>query len=229
VIAMARAILLAATMAAVPTAAHASDRVGLSTDGVTWSATLSAPLFDPNFRWVPGDREESSFWVRNQSTDGATLDIAVLGSAVDALMETGDLDVQVRAGDGPWHSTNHVGRQSLVSSMAVAPGQEMKVTVAISLDPASLSESESKTVDLRFDVQLTQAVPGGNGQRDDHSDSDSDDHSDNDSDDGSDDRDASGLPGTGGPPWWPLVAGAAVVAGGAALSSVTRRRHRNGL
>jgi hypothetical protein len=223
VIAMARAILLAATMAAVPTAAQAGDRVGLSTDGVTWAATLSPPLFDPNFRWVPGDRQESSFWVRNQSTDDATLDIAVLGSAIDALMETGDLDVEVRAGNGPWQGTNHVGRQSLVSSMKVDPGQQMKITVAIALDSASMSESESKTVDLRFDVQLTQALPGsdGRGGRD-RSDSDSD------GDDRSDDDRHFGLPGTGGAPWWALPLGGATAVAGASLISGTRRGRRDG-
>jgi LPXTG-motif cell wall-anchored protein len=218
VIAMARAILLAATMAAVPTAAQASDKVGLSTDGVAWSATLNAPLFDPKFRWVPGDREESSFWVRNQSADGATLDVAVLGNAVDALMETGDLNVEVRVGNGPWHRTNHVGRQSLVSSMKIDPGQELKITVAVAFDPTSMSESEAKTVALRFDVQLTQALPGNDGR----SDSDSDDSDD------SDDRGHFGLPDTGGEPWWALVAGAAMVAAGAAVGSGTRRRERNG-
>lgn len=225
-IAVARAILLAATMAVVPTAAQASDRIGLSTDGVNWSATLNAPLFDPNFRWVPGDREESSFWVRNQSNDGATLDIAVLGNAVDALMETGDLDVQVRAGDGPWHDTNQVGRQSLVSSMKVAPGEQMKVTVAIAFAPASTSESESKSVDLRFDVRLTQAVPGGGGSGSDHSDDQSDGHSDDRSD--NDSGDHSGLPGTGGAAWWVLPAGMALAAGGATLTRGTRRRRAHG-
>jgi hypothetical protein len=142
----------------------------------------------------------------------------VLGSAVDALMETGDLHVQVRAGDGPWHDTNQVGRQSLVSSMKVAPGQQMKVTVAVAFAPTSTNKSEAKSLDLRFDVHLTQAVPGDGGNGSDHS----DDHSDNASDN------HSGLPGTGGAAWWALPVGMALAGGGAALTRGMGRGRENG-
>ena len=71
---MRRTITTAALILLTATPAVAADEIGLSSDGFSWGSTLPQPLFDPAFRWVPGDRETASFWVRNQSGDGALLD-----------------------------------------------------------------------------------------------------------------------------------------------------------
>ena len=104
---MLRAIVIVAAILLAAAPAIAADEVGLSSDGVSWGSALSEPLFDPAFRWVPGDRETASFWVRNESSDAALLDVAILGSSVDALMETGDLSVTVAVagGGGPTTTT----------------------------------------------------------------------------------------------------------------------------
>jgi hypothetical protein len=210
---MMRIAAAASTVVLWPAAATAANELGLSNDGVTWSANLPSPLFDGDFRWVPGDRQQRSFWVRNQSGDEAVLDIAVLGSSVDTLLETGDLEVEVRAGNGPWHSTKQVGRQKLVSAMDVSAGQKQKVTVAVNFDFASINQSQVKKFDLVFEIRLTQAASG-----------DEVSSHDGDGSKGGDDNDKNGdLPGTGGLPWWVLPLGTGLTSGGIAFVAGARR------
>jgi hypothetical protein len=190
----------------VPGAAVAAGELGLSNDGVTWSSRLTTPLFDPDFRWVPGDREESSFFVRNLSADGAVLDIVVVGAAADSLLESGDLAIDVRAGQGPWVGTSATGDQPFVTSMRVPPGQSIQVAVAVTFDAASMNQSQSRTIDLRFHVRLSQAVADGDGRDDDDDDSDDDDFGD-----------GGLLADTGGPSRWLLPLGVGLVSAGIAV------------
>lgn len=194
-----------------PAPASAADELGLSNDGSSWSSDLPSPLFDSNFRWVPGDRQERAFWVRNQSDDTAVLDISVLGSSVDSLMATGDLAVEVRAGSGAWHSTRQVGRHELISSMDVSAGQKEKVTVAVDFDFASSNQSQIKNYDLTFEVRLTQDTPGDGGA------------GENDGSKGHHGDDNGDLPGTGGLPRWVLPLGAGLTAGGVAFVAAARK------
>lgn len=202
------------------TPAVAADEIGLSSDGVAWSSSLSQPLFDPAFRWVPGDSETASFWVRNQSDDDALLDIAILGTSVDSLMETGDLSVTVAAAGGGGGSTTTTGRHELLSSRAVRPGQTERIDVTVAIDPDATNQSQVKALDLQFEVRLTQddGTSGGPDGGDDA------DHGDGD-DDG-DDRNGF-LPGTGGSAPWLMPAGLLGIVVGLLAVAVTRRRDRS--
>lgn len=200
----------ACAVALCPGPAFAADEIGLSNDGVHWSPDLATPLFDPGFRWVPGDRETASFWVRNQSEDGARLEIVVLGDGIDSLMTTGDLSVTIGSENGGASSTMTTGRQ-LLSSRPVEAGETERIDVTIAFDSAATNQSQVKALDLRFEVRLTQSLAG------------SDDHSD-DSDDGDDAGRVGVLPGTGGASWWLLPAGwLSVAAGWLAVLAVRRR------
>jgi len=195
----------------------AAGELGLSNDGVTWAASLPSPLFDSSFRWVPGDGQQRSFWVRNQSSDQAVLDVTVLGSSVDSLMETGDLEVKVRAGSGAWHSTRQVGRHKLISSMDVAAGQQEKITVAVDFDFASTNVSQVKKFNLAFEIRLTQDTSGNNGGKH-HGDRDGNGSN------GHHHKEKNGdLPGTGGLPWWVLPLGTVLTGGGIALVTGARK------
>jgi hypothetical protein len=211
---MMRIAAAASTAVLWPVSATAADELGLSNDGATWSASLPSPLFDSTFRWVPGDRQQTSFWVRNQSGDKALLDITVLGSSVDSLLETGDLEVEVRAGTGPWHATQQVGSHKLISSISVAAGQKEKVTVAVDFDSASTNHSQVKKYNLNFEVRLTQDASGGNHLG----------HHDGDGSNGQHHKDKNGdLPGTGGLPWWVLPLGTVLTGGGIAVVAGARK------
>jgi len=196
-----------------PGAAAAGGELGLSADGETWGRNLPSPLFDPAFRWVPGDHETASFWVRNQSDDPGVLDVTIVGSAVDSLIRTGDLTVRVVMESGAAGSTSTTGRHALVRSLPVARGQFERVDVTVDFDRASTNESEVKNLNLAFEVRLTQDNADGDGGTDD---------SDDESDDRHDDRDG-GLPGTGGTSWWVLALGVAVTSAGFVLAGAARR------
>jgi hypothetical protein len=212
---MVRIAAVASATAMWPGPALAADELGLSNDGITWSSSLPQPLFVSNFHWVPGDRQESSFFVRNESGDGAVLDIAVRGDAVGSLIDTGDLTVEVRAGTDPWSGTSTAGRHMLVTSMPVAAGQRTKVSVAVALRPAATNQSQARVLELTFDVRLTQGLAKGRHRSDDDDDDASADHDD-------------GLPDTGGAALWAFLSGAVCMATGAVLSARTRRERTHG-
>lgn len=210
---MMRMALAFSAVALWPAPAMAADELGLSNDGSAWSGNLPQPLFDSGFRWVPGDVKTASFYVRNQSRDGALLDLSVTGTTVRTLTQTGDLDIAVRVGDGSWVDTRQSGAQRLVTSAPVASGQQSRVDVRVELDRDSANQSQAKQVDLQFAVRLTQGVgrrPDRNGHGDDHG------HGDDD-----------GLPGTGGAPLWVLLAGAGSVAAGATVVAAARKERRH--
>ncbi len=147
--------------------ASASGELGLSPDGVHWSSSLPGPLFNPVFRWVPGDSQVSSFYVRDQSTDAAVLDLTMLTGPVQTLIATGDLKVGASVDGGAFTDVNTPGPNVLIHQVPVAAGATHKINVRITFDPASTNQSESRELDLRFTVTLTQATvvrpPTGGG------------------------------------------------------------------
>lgn len=153
------------------TPAHAAGELGVSPDGVTWGATLPAPLFDPSFRWVPGDVETASFYVRNQDAETGVLQVVMVNTAVRSLLETGDLEIAARVGDGEYTGVTAVGPQTLVQDEQIPPAGVRRIDVRVSFDPASSNASESKQLDLRFNVTLSQDISvlppnGGDGDGD---------------------------------------------------------------
>lgn len=195
--------------------AHASDEIGLSTDGSTWASILPEPLFASAIRWVPGDSRTESFFVRNQASDDGDLSVRVLASAQDDLMETGDLRISARSGEGPWSRVDEPGTHVLVERV-LAPGERERVDVRVDFDPASTNVSRLRSLDLQLDARLTRSVPDPAGERDEKA-------LVGDEEIVSDAGERFGvgglLPGTGGAAFWLLLlAGAAAVAGAATLT-----------
>lgn len=151
-------------------AASAADELSLSRDGVTWSGSLDGPLFDPGFRWVPGDSETATFYVRNESPEAANLDVTLLTGPIETLIDTGDLRVGISLDGGAFASATAAGEYGLVDKAPVAPGGVRQVDVRVDFDPASTNESQERRLDLRFDVVLSQdssvAPPTGPGDGD---------------------------------------------------------------
>lgn len=139
-------------------AAIADGELGLSNDGVIWGRTLAHPLFDSAFRWVPGDTETRSFFVRNQSGQAGDLVIDVQGSRANALMQTGDLSVSARGVDGAWQAISEPGRHRLLSEVQVPSGDRKRVQVTVAFGPASTNQSQIKALDLKFQVRLTEHI-----------------------------------------------------------------------
>jgi hypothetical protein len=148
----------------------AANELGLSPDGVTWGDALPGPLFDPAFRWVPGDSEIRTFYVRNQSSDDGVLNVTLLTGPVETLVDTGDLRVSARVGSDAYTSATAAGAHLLVNQVPVAAGEVRKVSVKVDFDPASTNQSQQLRLDLHFKVSLTQDTTavqppsnGGNG------------------------------------------------------------------
>jgi len=148
------------------TPAVAANELGLSADGVHWGNSLPGQLFDPSMRWVPGDSETRTFYVRNQSKDAAVLDVTLVTGPVEALIETGDVSIGVRVDNGVFESANTSGTHVLASQVPVARGQRHRIDVRVAFDPASTNASEAKRLRLRFNVRLSQdasVLPPTNG------------------------------------------------------------------
>ena len=136
--------------------AQAADELSVSRDGVTWTDAIVDPLFDPDIRWVPGDERQVRFFVRNESADSGRLTIDVEGVEVDGLLETGDLAISARGGDGSWMTVDEPGTKRLVTRVLPSSGVE-SVDIEVRFDPASTNISELKMQDLRFRATLSQA------------------------------------------------------------------------
>lgn len=158
---IARRALLAATalLVLVPAAAHAAeDRLALSSDGVTWHDTLTDPIFGTDVQWVPGDVRSAAFYVRNQGDGPGTLDVDVVRTTTDALLDTGYLTISARAGDGAWTPTDEDGVHALVEGASIADGARVRVQVRAALAADAPNGTMLLASDLNFRVRLTDAA-----------------------------------------------------------------------
>jgi LPXTG-motif cell wall-anchored protein len=202
--------------------AGAAGEIGLSTDGVHFAGALPGPLFAPGFVWVPGDSRTATFYVKNQATTAAVLDVTMQTGPVQTLIQTGDLTIGARVDGGAYVDATTAGDHLLVDQVPVASGTIKKIDVRVTFDPASTNQSQLRQLDLRFAVQLSQdtsVLPptkgGGTGHGHGHTGG------------GGTVSGPGGLPGTGSDvtPLM-LAAGAGLVALGLFLIGVARRRVR---
>lgn len=209
---MTHAIWLATAIMLTAAPAYAADEIAVSTDGVAWGSSLTQPLFDPSFLWVPGDDEATSFYVRNEGPSGAQLRVNVQSTDPAKLVADDDIVVWARAGGGTWIQIMDGAAPTSVTERIVGEGGVTRIDLRVRFDPTSVNQSQVKSVRLAFVVTLSQAVDGG----------DSDDGG---RDDDGDDRDRNGfLPGSGstlGALW--LWCAAALIGGGIGLRGRFRR------
>lgn len=202
------------TLAAAP--AHADEEIGLSRDGITWTETLGAPLFDPGFRFVPGDVETRSFQVRNQGPSAGLLTVEVLAADPSALLVADDFTIEARVAGGPWVDVE-AGTTPVRTELAVARNARTQVAVRATFDPDSTRQLQRVPFRVLLSLEEDGSV-GGIDQGGDGSDGD-------DGDDGSvGGVEDGGLPATGSavaPGLFWLAA--ACIGGGVAL---VRRRER---
>ena len=195
--------VLAALLLAAPAApaARAADEAGVSSDGRSWSDDLDRPLFDPGFRWVPGDVESQTFHLRNRSADPATYQVAVTSVDHQALLGSGDVVLDLRVAGGTWERLRPAPGEAVVDDLALGPGRETTVELRASFDPAAGNDSQRSVADLRLRVLLAGIPPEG--------------------DQG---VGPSALPATGAPAVaWPLALGAVLCGMGLALVRRSRR------
>ena len=218
-------VLMAAFFLTAATPASAADvRLGLSRDGVTFTPTLGQPLFDGAFRWVPGDVQTRTFFVRNQSSDPAELSIDVLAAQVDELIETGDLTVSARSGSDPFTDVSEGGEHRLVTWVPQSAGQVRQVDVKVAFDPTSTNQSQTRSLDLDLRVLLRQTGAGPTPTPEPPTEPDGDSAvSPSDAANGASDGI---LPNTGAPAFWTAFAGMAFVIAGL-IVALSRREEED--
>lgn len=138
--------------------AHADGEIGLSEDGVTWTTSLVDPIFEPSFRFMPGDVEERGFQVRNDGPSDGVLTIDVLASDPDALLANDDFLVEAKVGAGPWINVEP-GTTRTATELKIAQGERTDVRIRASFALASTSEDEA----IPFSVRLTMSEDGDVG------------------------------------------------------------------
>ncbi|WP_418063229.1 LPXTG cell wall anchor domain-containing protein [Pimelobacter simplex] len=156
------AVAVVATAAA---PAHADDEIGLSTDGVTWAEQLSAPLFAPGFRIVPGDAESRTFRVRNDGPSAGLLTVDVDSADPDGLLGSGDLTIEARVGAGAWQPVA-AGTTRTATRLKVAEGAQTTVTVRATFDWDSTRQDQSVPFSVHLQLSEDGEVGGvdeGNG------------------------------------------------------------------
>jgi LPXTG-motif cell wall-anchored protein len=199
------AAVAAAALGAAP--ARADDEIGLSLDGRHWSDELRRPLFDPGFRWVPGDTETRSFFVRNEGPSDARMTVRVVSDDPAGLLADEDIDLRARAAGSEWVRFSNGQDVTELVEEAIGQGGRARIDVRVAFDPSSTNQSMSEVLPLEVVVTLTEDGPLP--------------------DDGNDEEPDGILPGTGGvvDPWV-VVLGAALLAGGIALLAGRRRGER---
>jgi LPXTG-motif cell wall-anchored protein len=139
-------------------ASAAGKKLELSSDGVTWADNLAAPLFDPSFRWVPGDSETRSFYVRNHTGQAAVLDVIMLPAQFGDLMKSGDLTVSAQVDGGTWTGATSADNSHFLIANASVPGKAVrKINVRIDFSSGSTNATQDRQFGLAFDVVLSQA------------------------------------------------------------------------
>ena len=201
-----RLVALAVTLVvAGRSSAGAADEIGLSLDGVHWSSSITAPLFDPSVHWVPGDTQTATFYVLNRGGTPADLTVDLLDPGAQDLLDSGDLHVTATGGGGTWEVVSQGGQHRLLTRPDLADGESAPIDVTVAFDADSTNATQVQSAELVFRITLSEAVNGG---------------TDGGSGEGGD---GSNLPGTGSPqPHWLVMLGAGLVMAGLAL--VVRRR-----
>lgn len=153
-------VLVSAVLTAEAGAARA-DEVGLSLDGRTWTPDLDRPLFDPRMRWVPGDVEIRSFWVRNESATKASMNVGVRTSDPDALLSQDDFLVDARVRGGTWVALPRNGGGLTLTDRTLPASGRIRIDLRVTFDATSENRTQVASLPMRFVVRLTQAGPRG--------------------------------------------------------------------
>jgi len=161
--ALSTALLMAAVVGAAP--AHADDQVGLSPDGVVWYDALHRALFASDRRWVPGDAETASFYVRNEGMSAAQLTIKVRSADGAGLLAANDIEITTRTAGGEWHEVENGIASVPLTDHAIEQGGEVRVDVKVRFVWLAPNGTMLKRLPLDFEVRLVEAGPpdGDNG------------------------------------------------------------------
>lgn len=137
-----------------PAPAEAAEEIGLSRDGVTWTSELTVPLFEPERRWVPGDDEVRTFWLRNEGPSAASLTIEALSPGGDALLAA-DVAFSVRVDGGTWTPLDLAVPEPDLTVEPLEVGRGVPVQIRAVFDPASTNPTQELVLPLTLRISLS--------------------------------------------------------------------------
>ncbi|MCD9153087.1 hypothetical protein [Aeromicrobium duanguangcaii] len=151
--------------------ATAAGEIGVSRDGEHWSEALTERLFDPNARWVPGDVQTASFYVRNQGSSNARLVLTVRSGDRDELWSRGHVELRARTqgeSQGQWVTLSNGRPAGELTQESLAPGSAVKIEVEADApfdeDNPAENESQDGHLDLTFGLRLIGDNAAGTGR-----------------------------------------------------------------
>jgi len=138
--------------------AFASSPLQLSLDGIHWTDSITDPLFDPAMRWVPGDSETATFFVRNDGGGAGDLRVDVIGSAAGQLLDSGMLHITAKGGGGTWSSVSSPGLHRLLTAPHIPDGAVEPIAVNVAFDAAATNPTRVSSAKLQFRVTLSEST-----------------------------------------------------------------------
>jgi hypothetical protein len=137
-------------MAALPARATARA-MSLSLDGRSWGPTIERPLFSATRIWVPGDAEHVDFFVRNDTSAPADLQLDLVGEPQDS-----------RLGNGLVLRTEINGRPSAPAGARLVTVDGLvriaRIRVVVMFAGTAGNETQQKFTPIRLRVTLTEQL-----------------------------------------------------------------------
>ena len=114
-------------------------------------------------RWVPGDSEHATFFVRNNGGSAGDLTVDVLGSSAGKLLDSGSLQITAKGGGGAWTSVSAPGRHRLLTAPRVPDGKVEPIAVNVAFDSAAINMTQLRAAKLGFRVTLSESTSASPG------------------------------------------------------------------
>ena len=151
-----------------PSAASAADGdLLVSTDGVTYTAGNTLPLFAPSLRFVPGDVDSAEVWVKNAATTAGLLRVELIDPATDDSVFAAHLALSATpAGAVPqpvgFDAAIANGSCTVLSGTRVlAAGESLRIDIRSVVDAAlTAAQGQQSSVTFELRATLTDAAAG---------------------------------------------------------------------
>lgn len=146
-----------------PPAFAADDHLQISRDGQTWPTTLRGPVFNESVSYVPGASSSATIWVRNSSSEPASLSLAAeIVRSVPELsnylgMQAGPAsDISDRAALGPQGTCTDLGP---IGELGAGEARELSFVLDLSVDAPNAAMNQTADVDLLFLLESKDIAP----------------------------------------------------------------------
>jgi len=147
--------------------AQASGELELSKDGSLWGQSLSAPLFDPTQKLVPGGSLDAEFWVRNSGPTAARLLVKIGSGSLGELFQRDLVTLSLSSSSGTFWKARRTDPNSATAVAQLPVTGTEKLRLVISLDVAAANDTQSRAIPVEVQLILAgtasteQPVPPG--------------------------------------------------------------------